>query len=58
MVILELRQYGVHQPSDHEVQNFKANVYDKYLIVLSRHITGRFPDVALLEGLVMIWLDC
>ena len=49
-IIPELRQYGVHQPSDHEVQNFKANVYDKYLIVLSRHITGRFPDVALLEG--------
>ena len=49
-IIPELRQYGVHQPSDHEVQTFKANVYDKYLIVLSRHITGRFPDVALLEG--------
>ena len=49
-IIPELRQYGVHQPSDHEVQNFKANVYDKYLIVLSRNITGRFPDVALLEG--------
>ena len=25
-------------------------MYDKYLIVLSRHITGRFPDVVLFEG--------
>ena len=44
----ELRQYGIKQASDHEVQDFKETVY-KYLIVLSRHITGRFPNVALLE---------
>ena len=25
-------------------------MYEKYLIVLSRHITGRLPDVALFEG--------
>ena len=25
------------------------NIYEKYLIILSRHITGRFPDVALFE---------
>lgn len=49
-VLPELRQFGVGQPSDYEVQDFKKNVYEKYLIVLSRHITGRFPDVTLFEG--------
>ena len=49
-VLSELRQFGVGQPSDYEVQDFKQNVYDKYLIVLSRHITGRIPDVSLFEG--------
>ena len=49
-VLPELREYGVCQPSDNEVESFKRNVYDKYLYVLSRHITGRFPDVALIEG--------
>ena len=49
-VLPELRQFCVSQLSNHEVQNFKKNVYEKYLIVLSCHITGRFPDVALFEG--------
>ena len=49
-VLPELKEFGVSQPSDFEVQDFKRNVYKKYLIVLSRHITGRFPDVALFEG--------
>ena len=49
-VLPELREFGVGQPSDFEVQDFKRNVYEKYLIVLSRHITGRFPDFALFEG--------
>ena len=44
-VLPELRQFGVGQPSDYEGQDFKKNVYEKHLIVLSRHITGRFPDV-------------
>lgn len=38
-VLPELRQFGVGQPSDFEVQHFKRNVYKKYLTVLSRHIT-------------------
>ena len=49
-VLPKLREFGVSQPSDFEVQDFKRNVYEKYLIVLSCHITGRFPDVALFEG--------
>ena len=49
-VLPELREFGVSQPSDFEVQDFKRNVYEKYLMVLSRHITGRFPDVTLFEG--------
>ena len=43
-IIPELRQYSINQPSDHEVYmyNFKANVYNLYLIVYSCHITTIF----------------
>ena len=46
IVLPELRQFGVGQPRDYDFKN----VYEEYLIVLSHHITGRFPDVCLFEG--------
>ena len=49
-VLPELEEFGVQQPTDHQVQQFKQHVYDKYLETLSQHITNRFPDMSLLEG--------
>ena len=49
-VLPELKQFGVQQPTDHQVEEFKQHVYNKYLITLSHHITNRFPDMSLLEG--------
>ena len=49
-VLPELRQSGLNLPNDLEIDQFKKNVYDKYMGILSDHITARFPDVALLEG--------
>ena len=45
-----LEEFGVQQPTDYQVQQFKQHVYDKYLEILSQHITNRFPDMSLLEG--------
>ena len=49
-VIAELEEYGVNPPSDSQVENFKRNVYDKYLKTLADHITYCFPDIDLLEA--------
>jgi hypothetical protein len=49
-VLPELRSSGINQPSAYEVDQFRKNVYEKYLHVLSDHITGRFPDITLLDG--------
>ena len=49
-VLPELEEFGVQQPTDHQIQQFKQHVYDKYLETLSQHITNRFPDMSLLEG--------
>ena len=49
-VLPELEEFGVQQPTDHQVQQFKQHVYDKYLETPSQHITNRFPDMSLLEG--------
>ena len=49
-VLPELEQFGAQQPTDHQVEEFKQHVYNKYLITLSHHITHRFPDMSLLEG--------
>lgn len=49
-VIAELEEYGVNPPSDSQVENYKRNVYDKYLKTLADHITYRFPDMDLLEA--------
>ena len=49
-VIAELEEYGVNPPSDSQVENFKRNVYDKYLKTLADHINYRFPDMDLLEA--------
>jgi hypothetical protein len=49
-VLPELRESGKNMPSDLEIDQFKKNMYDKYLSILSDHIRARFPDVALLEG--------
>ena len=49
-VIAEIEEYGVNPPSDSQVENFKRNVYDKYLKTLADHITYRFPDMDLLEA--------
>ena len=51
----ELRKFDVGQPSDFELQDFKRKMYEKYLIVLSRHIAGRFSDVALFEGFAIFY---
>ena len=48
--LAELEEYGVRQPSDQEMQDFKRHVYNKYLDALSEHITHRFPDIDLLEA--------
>ena len=48
-VLPELEEFGVQQPTDHQVQQFKQHVYDKYLETLSQYITNRFPDMSLLE---------
>ena len=47
-VLPELEQFGVQQSTDHQVEEFKHLVYNKYLITLSHHITNRFPDMSLL----------
>ena len=49
-VIAELEEYGINPPSDSQVENFKRNVYDKYLKTLADHIIHRFPDMDLLEA--------
>ena len=49
-VVVDLEEYGVKTPSDHQVERFKRVVYDKYLQILSTHIARRFPDVELLEA--------
>ena len=49
-IISELKSSGIHQPSIFEVDQFRKNVYEKYLHVLSDHITGRFPNTTLLDG--------
>ena len=48
-ILPQLQDYGVQQGTDHIVQQFKQNVYCKYLAAL-QHITARFPDMSLLEG--------
>lgn len=50
-VIAELEEYGVNTPNDSQVENFKRNVYDKYLKTLADHIIYHFPDMDLLEAL-------
>ena len=49
-VIAELEEYGVNPPNDSQGENFKRNVYDKYLKTLADHITYRFPDMDLPEA--------
>ena len=49
-ILPELRQFGVGQPSDYEIEDFKRNEYKRYLVVPPCHIAGRYPDVALFEG--------
>ncbi len=46
----DLQQYGIQQPRGNMAENFKKNVYNKYLGILNDHISARFPDVSLLEG--------
>ena len=45
----DLEQYCVEQPSDSMKDNFKHDIYKRYLHTLSEHISSRFPDVNL-EG--------
>ncbi len=39
----DLQQYGIQQPSGNMAENFKNNVYNKYLGILNDHISARFP---------------
>lgn len=49
-VIDELGVYGVNTPSDSQAVMFKKTLYDKYLKILTDHITYHFPDRDLLEA--------
>ena len=40
-VLLELEEYGVKQPTDAMVTEFKSSIYDKYLCTLSRSTRAR-----------------
>ena len=49
-VLPDLRQYGFKQPSSAEEDAFQQQVYNRYLSILLDHISGRFPDAALIEA--------
>lgn len=49
-VLPELRQYGFRQQSPAEEDEFQQHVYNRYLSILLDHISGRFPDAALIEA--------
>ena len=50
VVVSELEEYGVQQPTGSMVERFKEDIYQKYIATLSAHITARFPDLHLIEG--------
>ena len=39
----------VSQASETERERFKGTIYNKYLLALSKNITGRFPDIELIN---------
>ena len=49
-VLPDLRQHGFKQPSSAEEDAFQQQEYNRYLLILLDHISGRFPDAALIEA--------
>lgn len=48
-----MQDFNIQRSSSDQLDDFKENIYRKYLDVLIQHLTNRFPDIHLLEAFSM-----